>query len=78
MAQVLNTAQVAEKLDTDARTLRKFLRATTEDKSSLPGKGKRYSFEGKDIAGLKKQYAVWVAARAAQVEDAPDEAAETE
>ena len=74
MAQVLTTAQVAEKLETTPRELRKFLRATTEDKSSLPGKGKRYSFEGKQIAGLKKQYAEWVAARAARVSE--DEAAD--
>lgn len=72
MAQVFTTAQVAEKLETTPRELRKFLRAQAKNDGTtdqLPGKGKRYSFEGRQIAGLKKQYAEWVAARAAAVED---------
>jgi len=78
MAQSFNTSQVAEALETDARTLRKFLRAELGEGKAVVGKGKRYSFEAKDIKVLKPKYEEWVAARAAQVEDAPDEAAETE
>ena len=78
MAQSFNTSQVAEALETDARTLRKFLRAELGEGKAVVGKGKRYSFEAKDIKALRPKYAEWVAARAAQVEDAPDEAAETE
>ena len=75
----LNTAQVAEKLDTTPRELRKFLRASAKDAGTtdaLPGKGKRYALEAKSVPALKKQYAEWVAARAAQV--STDEVAENE
>jgi hypothetical protein len=61
MAQ-FSTTEVAEKFETNARTLRKFLRADARaaDKGdTLPGKGSRYSIEGKDLAGLKKRFSAW-------------------
>lgn len=66
MAQ-FTTTEVAEKLETTPRTLRKFLRADARSRNaadSLPGKGSRYSIEGKDIAPLKKRFKVWAAAEA--------------
>lgn len=82
MAQ-FSTAQVAEKLDTTPRTLRKFLRAdarANDRADSLPGKGSRYAIEGKDIAPLKKRFAKWAAAeaeaRAARAVQAAEVAAE--
>lgn len=66
MAQ-FTTTQVAEKLETTPRTLRKFLRSDARangNADSLPGKGSRYAIEGKDIAPLKKRFAAWQAAQA--------------
>lgn len=66
MAQ-FTTAQVAEKFDTNARTLRKFLRADAKANGtadSLPGKGSRYSLEGKDLPPMKKRFAKWQEAEA--------------
>lgn len=54
--QRLTTREVAEKLETDPRTLRRFLRA--RDKGV--GAGKRYEFTGKDIAPLKKAFDAWL------------------
>lgn len=67
MAQ-FTTAQVAEKFDTNAKTLRKFLRADARDRNqgdSLPGKGSRYAIEGKDLKALKTRFTKWQAAEAA-------------
>ena len=61
MAQ-FTTAEVAEKFDTNARTLRKFLRAdarANDNADALPGKGSRYAIEGKDLQGMKKRFAAW-------------------
>lgn len=72
MAQ-LTTAQVAEKLDTTPRTLRKFLRADAKvTGADTPGKGSRYAIEGKQVPALAKRFAKWSEAQAAKVEDAPD------
>lgn len=55
----LNTAQAAEKLGTDPKTFRKFLR-----KSGLGvGKGARYSLEARDVAKMKKAFSEWSAAQ---------------
>lgn len=74
MAQ-FNTAQVAEKLETTPRTLRKFLRADAREQGTeTPGKGSRYSIEGKQLASLKKRFNAWTEAQAAKVEvdEVPD------
>lgn len=78
MAQ-FTTAQVAEKLSTTPRNLRKFLRADAKNRDAvdtLPGKGSRYMIEGRDLAGLKKRFATWTEAQAPKVEaeaEAPEE-----
>ncbi len=51
----LRTAEVAAKLDTDARTLRKFLRSQERG----VGAGGRYGFEPQQIGNLKKQFNAW-------------------
>lgn len=74
MAQ-FTTAQVAEKFETDPRTLRKFLRADAKANGTadaLPGKGSRYGIEGKQIAPLKKRFTAWSTAQEAKVDDAPE------
>jgi hypothetical protein len=66
MAQ-FTTTEVAEKFDTNTRTLRKFLRADAKANGTadaLPGKGSRYAIEGKQLAPLKKRFATWQVAQA--------------
>lgn len=76
MAQ-FTTTEVAEKFETTPRTLRKFLRADARanDKGdTLPGKGSRYSIEGKELAGLKKRFAAWKVEQAEQAKARADKA----
>lgn len=54
--------ELATELDTDARTVRKFLRATLPD--AAPGKGSRWAIERKQVRSLKAKFAAWVAANA--------------
>lgn len=72
----LTTAQVAEALETNPRTLRKFLRADAKAQGTtdaLPGKGSRYSIEKRQVAPLKKRFTAWVEAQAPKVDEvAPD------
>lgn len=75
-ATLLNTTQVAEKLDTTPRTLRKFLRSP-EGLDSKVGKGQRWSIEAKKVASLKSRFAKWTAAQeAARADRAAKAAAE--
>lgn len=82
MATTFSTKEVAEKLGTDARTLRKFLRSEVTEAGGTvgedtPGKGKRYSFESRQIGGLKKRFEQWSTAKAAKTES-PDESGDEE
>jgi hypothetical protein len=71
MAQVLSAKEVAVKLDTDARTLRKFLRSDAkENGTETPGKGGRYQIEAKKVASLRKRFQVWDAARTPEAPEA--------
>ena len=83
MAQI-TTAEFAAELNTDTRTVRKFLRSITP-KDEQPGKGSRWVLEGtkRELAKSRKQFAEWTAAtEARKAEKAPapdtDEAAEVE
>ena len=61
------TAEVAEKFETSTRTLRKFLRADARNRDvadTLPGKGGRYSIEGKALKGLNSRFIAWKAEEA--------------
>lgn len=57
-----NTTAIAEKFETDSRTLRKFLRSESGMNSKV-GKGKRWAIEGKEIAPLKAKFLEWNAQR---------------
>lgn len=73
------TAEVAEKLETTPRTLRKFLRADAKERGTtdaLPGKGSRYALAGKEIAPLKKRFTKWQAAEAQARKERAEKAAE--
>jgi hypothetical protein len=57
----LTTKAVAERLGTDPKTLRVFLRATSQG----VGSGSRYSFTNKDVPPLKAKFTKWAAEREA-------------
>lgn len=66
----LTTRQVADKVGTDPKTLRAFLRASNDYEAV--GSGSRYKFTSKDVGPMKTRFAKWSkereAARAAKAE----------
>ena len=70
----LNTKAVAERLGTDPKTLRVFLRATSQG----VGSGSRYAFTNKDVAPLKAKFTRWTAEREAAKKAKSDDAPEDE
>lgn len=74
MTAVMTPAEFAEKVDSDGRTVRKFLRSITP-KENQPGKGSRWSLPAtkRDITSLTKQFREW---SAKQAEEAAKRAAE--
>ncbi len=67
-----STTAIAEKFETDSRTLRKFLRSESGMNSKV-GKGKRWAIEGKEIAPLKIKFLAWVEARnSTKTDEAPE------
>lgn len=61
MATILNAKDIAARLDTDTRTLRKFLRF--DSKIDSVGKGGRYAIEAKEMRSLTTRFNAWDAAR---------------
>lgn len=57
MAQIQVT-ELAQELETTARTARKFLRSITP-KEEQPGKGGRWKIEKRDIRSLKKKFTIF-------------------
>lgn len=70
--KTLSTRKVAEKVGTDPKTLRVFLRATSQG----VGSGKRYALPAKEVAKVKKEFATWEAERKAAREAAKEAAAD--
>lgn len=62
MPNMLSAKEVAQKLDTTPRTLRKFLRS--DEKVESPGKGGRYALAATQVNALKKRFDAWSAQRA--------------
>lgn len=60
-AAPMTTADVAAKLETTPKTLRRFLRAT----AAGVGAGSRYAFTAKDMPKLRKAFAAWESAQPA-------------
>lgn len=58
----MNTKQVAAELKTDARVLRRFLRADASYRNAGPGG--RYEFTEKDMPALQKRFNAWVSENA--------------
>lgn len=68
----LTVKEAAIECNTDARTLRKFLRST-ESPIAPVGKGSRYAIERKAMRSLKTRFTAWNDARTADAtDDAPD------
>jgi hypothetical protein len=59
MPEQLTSKMVAQELDTDPRTLRRFLRDDVTYKNA--GAGGRYAFTTRDLATLKKRFGAWQA-----------------
>lgn len=65
----ITPAEFAQKLGSDPRTVRKFLRSEAGMNSRV-GKGSRWALESKQIASLTKKFRKWDEARKAS--DAPE------
>lgn len=76
MATILTTAEVAASLNTDPRTLRKFLRSNDSGIESV-GKGKRYSITAAQVRSLRSKFTKWETA-AAEAKAAREAAADAE
>lgn len=63
--KIINTAQLAEELDTDPRTLRRFLRSEASPVENV-GKGKRYMLDTKSTRLIRKQFLAWVESKGNQ------------
>jgi predicted transcriptional regulator len=78
----LTTKEIAEKIGTEPRTLRKFLRSEAVESGGkvgedTPGKGGRYSIEAKEFRGLQKRFEAWSEAHTRSADEI-DETPETE
>lgn len=63
----LTAKEVAAKFDTDARTLRKFLRSDEQVQSV--GKGHRYAIDSRKVNALHKRFIAWSEARSKSTEE---------
>lgn len=59
MAETLTSKAVAAHLNTDARTLRRFLRDDPTYRNA--GSGGRYTFTGRDLPTITKRFTTWQA-----------------
>lgn len=62
----LTPKELALRFDTDARTVRKFLRS--EDIHA--GKGQRHAIEAKTVKSLNRRFNLWIAAKVTPTPDA--------
>lgn len=79
-AKTLTPAELAVTFETDARTVRKFLRSVT-DRDAQPGKGSRWAIEARKVASLRKRFDKWTAeleAKRAAAEETTEDAAPEE
>jgi hypothetical protein len=69
MTKTLTPKELAIELDTDPRTVRKFLRSE-EGMNDKVGKGQRWAIEARQVRSLKVRFAKWVDAKSpAEVAD---------
>lgn len=58
MPETYSAKQVANRIGTDAKTLRKFLRSSASPYTAV-GQGKRYEFPKDELAEMKKLFNAW-------------------
>lgn len=77
MADTMTPAEFAVEVDSDGRTVRKFLRSITP-REDQPGKGSRWSLPTtkREVNRLKKQFAEWSAKQAEERAQRAAQAAE--
>lgn len=63
--------ELAVQLDSDPRTVRKFLRSE-QGMNAKVGKGQRWAIEAKQVRSLRKRFEAWEAARKATPETEPE------
>ena len=74
MTKIITPKELAVQLDTDARTVRKFLRSDAKaNGTETPGKGSRWEIEARSVRSLQKRFNAWNAARAEKQDETPDE-----
>lgn len=56
--KLVSTTELAEELETDPRTLRRFLRSESSPVENV-GKGKRYVLDTAAVKLIRKQFAAW-------------------
>lgn len=69
MATILTPNEIATRFQTDAKTLRRFLRASAGTEGAYlqakgyeaPGKGSRWAIKGADMSGLRGAFNRWAA-----------------
>lgn len=72
MTKIITPKELAVTLETDARTVRKFLRADAKaNGTETPGKGSRWEIEAKTVRSLQKRFNAWNAARAEKQDEEP-------
>lgn len=70
MANTITPKELATRFETDARTIRKFLRKDAEvNGTETPGKGSRWEIEAKQVRSLQKRFSAWVAETQAASEE---------
>ena len=78
IARTMTPKEISLEWGTDAKTLRKFLRADIRAKGGEnPGKGQRWAIDARSLKSLQKRFDAWneaKAAKAAQSTESPDEA----
>lgn len=79
----LTPKELADELQSDPRTVRKFLRDHYEQ-DAHPGKGSRWAIEKKELRSLRSQFSKWqeekaarAAARAAEEAEGSEESEDT-
>lgn len=69
--------ELAKRLETDAKTVRKFLRSDASGVAAdAPGKGGRWSIDSSNVRSMRKAFGKWNADRLAAIADAKAKAAE--
>lgn len=73
MTKFITPKELAQKLDTDPRTVRKFLRKNARDNGSeTPGKGSRWEIDSKTVPALRKGFKIWNDARTQDADESTD------